>query len=66
MKKPPCVVKMRFPILLTLLTQGGVKMLRKAFIISKTRNYMHQFIYPLAMASEKPRQKFLRQVDATH
>lgn len=37
-------------------------MLRKDFIISKTRNYMAQFINPIAIAADKPRRKFLREV----
>ena len=62
MKRLPCVVKMRFPSLLTLFTQGGAKKVRKDFIISKTRNYMSQFIQPVAMAEGKPCQKFPRHV----
>jgi hypothetical protein len=37
-------------------------MIRKDFIISKTRNYLTKFIDPIAIATDKPRQKFLRQV----
>lgn len=37
-------------------------MIRKDFIIGKTRNYITKFIDPIAIASDKPRQKFLRQV----
>lgn len=37
-------------------------MIRKDFIISKTRNYLTKFIDPMAIATDKPRQKFLRQV----
>ena len=37
-------------------------MVRKDLIISKTRNYMAQFVNTIAMAADKPRQKFLRQV----
>lgn len=37
-------------------------MIRKDFIISKTRNYLTKFIDPIAIATDKPRRKFLRQV----
>lgn len=36
-------------------------MVQKDFIISKTRNYMNQFLNPIAIKTDKPRQKFLRQ-----
>jgi hypothetical protein len=61
MKKPPCVVKIKFSALLTLSAQGGAKMIRKDFIISKTRNHLAQFIKPIAEPADKPRRKFLRQ-----
>lgn len=37
-------------------------MIRKDFVISKTRDYMALFINPIAAVTDKPRQKFLRQV----
>jgi len=36
-------------------------MIRKDFIISKARKHMAEFINPLAQATDKPRQRFLRQ-----
>jgi hypothetical protein len=62
MKRPPCIAKIGFSALLTLLAQGGAKMVRKDFVISKTRDYMAQFINPIAAVTDRPRQKFLRQV----
>jgi len=47
--------------MLTLFTQGGLKMLRKDVIISKTRKSFVDFINPIAAAADKPRRKFLRQ-----
>jgi hypothetical protein len=61
MKKPPCVVKIKFSALLTLSAQGGAKMVRKDFIISKTRDQLAQFIKPVAETADKPRRRFLRQ-----
>ena len=43
------------------LTQGGLKMLRKDFIISKTRCLLREFISPIAQKADKPRKKFLHQ-----
>jgi hypothetical protein len=43
------------------MTQGGAKMLRKDFIISKTRKHLAEFIGPIAESADKPRQRFLRQ-----
>jgi hypothetical protein len=50
--------------MLTLFTQGGVKMLRKDFIISKTRNLLREFMAPIIANADKPRQKFLSQATA--
>jgi hypothetical protein len=61
MEKPPCAVRMRFYTMLTLFTQGGAKMLRKDFIISKTRNLLNEFMAPITSKADKPRQKFLPQ-----
>jgi len=36
-------------------------MIRKDFIISKTRNHLEQFIKPIAEPADKPRRRFLRQ-----
>ena len=36
-------------------------MIRKDFVISKTRNQLAQFINPIAEPADKPRRKFLRQ-----
>jgi hypothetical protein len=47
---------------LTLLTQGGAKMVRKDFIISKTRTYLRDFVDPVAEPADKPRRRFLRQI----
>jgi len=44
MKNPPCVCKCGFFNALTVKTQGGVKMLRKDFILCKTRTLLNEFI----------------------
>jgi hypothetical protein len=36
-------------------------MIRKDFIICKTRNLLNQFMAPITEKADKPRQKFLRQ-----
>ena len=37
------------------------KMLRKDLIISKTRNLLNEFMYPIMAEADKPRRKFLHQ-----
>jgi hypothetical protein len=49
------------PVFITI-TQGGPKMIGKDFIITKTRSLLNEFIAPIAEKTDKPRQKFLRQV----
>jgi hypothetical protein len=46
------------PVFLTI-TQGGLKMIGKDFIISMTRCLLNEFIAPIAEKTDKPRQKFL-------
>jgi hypothetical protein len=55
------LVKCDFLKPLTLTRQGGVKMLRKDFILCKTRNLLNEFMAPIAEKVDKPRQKFLSQ-----
>ena len=41
--------------------QGGLKMLRKDFILLKTRNLLNEFMSLIIEKADKPRQKFWRQ-----
>jgi len=36
-------------------------MLRKDFVLCKTRNLLNEFMAPITAKADKPRQKFLRQ-----
>ena len=38
------------------------KMLRKDFVLCKTRNLLNEFMAPITAKADKPRRKFLRQV----
>ena len=43
------------------ITQGGLKLIGKDFIIPKTRGLLNESIAPIAEKTDKPRQKFLHQ-----
>jgi hypothetical protein len=47
------------PVFITI-TQGGLKMIGKDFIITQTRCLLNEFIAPIVEKTDKPRQKYLR------
>jgi hypothetical protein len=61
-EKPPCSCLNRFLNPFSQTEQGGIKMLRKDFIICKARNKLSEFIQTISEQLDKPRKKFLRQV----
>jgi hypothetical protein len=54
MKRHPCVVEIGSSEMLTFRAQGVVKMVRKDFIIDKTRNRLADLIAPMAQVADKP------------
>jgi hypothetical protein len=60
-ERPPCTCLTRFFEGLTIQEQGGVKMLRKDFVLHKTKTLLSEFLGPIIANTDKPRQKFLRQ-----
>jgi hypothetical protein len=55
------LVKYAFLKTLNHTRQGGVKMLRKDFIIHKTKSLLNEFMTPIIATADRPRQKFLSQ-----